>query len=217
MARNEARRQKQVMKKRQKDKQRRRRQVELATLHNPHNQIRLARRYPVHECLINPSWADKGLATILLSRRQPNGDLIFGLFLVDVWCLGVKDTFCQGNVTPYKYRAEVVAKMFHETPVPCAPSVAGQIVYGAIAFARQFGFEPHPDFALSHHLLDPPEAYVPSDEIVFGRDGKPYYVGGPHDNVGQILRQLDTAAGADHYDYTVPVPDGPSSILDSDG
>jgi len=207
MARNDARRQQKLMKKRQKDKLRKKKQAELAavTLVSPKKRILLARDYPLHECLINPSWRDKGIATILISRRQNNGDLAFGVFLVDVLCLGLKDTFCNAGFSPYRYRTDVVARTFDEPPVQCSPALAHQIIYGGIAYARRFGFEPQRDFALSQHILDPPGRWEPCEDIEFGRDGKPFYIAGPHDNPEQIMRKLEATAGTGNYDYVAEV------------
>jgi hypothetical protein len=205
MAGNDARRQQKVMKKRRKDKLRKKKQADfeaVATV-SARKRILLARDYPLHECLINPSWRDKGMATILVSRRQNNGDLVFGVFLVDVLCLGLKNTFCNGNFSAYRYKEELIAKTFSESPAPCPPALAHQIVYGSIAYARQFGFEPQRDFALSQYILDPPGRWEPWEDIEFGRDGKPLYIAGPHDNPQRILRKLEATAGAGSYDYIV--------------
>ena len=203
MARNDAKRQQKLLKKRRKDKLRRKKQAELATvaLMSPKKRILLARNYPLHECLINPSWREAGIAKILISRRQDNGDFLFGVFLVDVLCLGLKDTFCNAGFSSYRYRSEVVAKVFDETPVRCPPALAHQIIYGGIAFARRFGFEPQRDYALSQHILDPPDRWEPCEDVEFGRDGKPFYIQGPHDNVERILRKLEATAGAGNYNH----------------
>jgi len=207
MAGNDARRQQKLMKKRRKDKLRKKKQAELAavTLMSPKKRILLARNYPLHECLINPSWREGGIATILISRRQDNGDFLFGVFLVDVLCLGLKDTFCNAGFSPYRYRSEVVGKIFDETPAQCPPALAHQIIYGGIAYARQFGFEPQRDFALSQHILDPHDSWETSEEVEFGRDGKPFYIAGPHDNPKLIVKKLEAMAGAGNYDYIVEV------------
>jgi len=205
MTRNDVRRQQKLMKKRQKDKLCKKKQAELAavTLVSPRKRILLARGYPLHECLINPSWRDKGIATILISRRQNNGDLAFGVFLVDVLCLGLKNTFCNADFSPYRYRTDVVAKTFRETPVQCPPALAHQIIYGSIAYARRFGFEPQRDFALSQHILDPPGHWELCEDIEFGRDGKPLYIAGPCDDTERIMRKLDATAGTGNYNYIV--------------
>ncbi|MDG6229267.1 MAG: hypothetical protein QCH96_04825, partial [Candidatus Thermoplasmatota archaeon] len=62
------------------------------------------RKWPVYECLINESWSGCGMANILLSRKQPDGNIVFGAYLMDIYCLGLKDTFYKVNQTIYSYR-----------------------------------------------------------------------------------------------------------------
>jgi hypothetical protein len=201
------------MKKRQKDKLRRKRQLETIplVLLPAKQKLRTARQYPLHECLINPSWKDKGLAVILLTRRQPDGCLLFGVFLVDVLCLGLKNTFCNADFPLSRYKVDLVGRSYHdEEPVTCSSDLAWHIIYGAIAYGRQFGFEPHPDFDLSRHILDEPGTFEPRADVEFGRNGKPLFIAGPDDNVPRILEQLESTAGRGHFDFLYasesPVP-----------
>ena len=212
MARNEAKRQKKLMKKRQKDKLRRKRQLESIpyTVLSTKKKIHSARHYPLYECLINPSWEEKGLATIVVSRRQPDGDLIFGVYLADILCLGLKNTFCNADFPLSRYSTDLVHGAYRdEAPIECSPDMAHQIIYGAIDFARGLGFHPHKDFDLSQYVLDESDSFEVIPEIEFGRNGKPFYISGPDDNVPRILRQLESTAGQGHFDYICggPAPD----------
>ena len=213
MAWNEARRQQKLMKKRQKDKVRRKARVEMIpySVLDARRKIQLARQYPLYECLINPSWKDKGLATILVSRRQPDGNLLFGLYLLDTLCLGLKNTFCNADFSPARYSADVVGRAYrNEEPVEIPKELAHQIIYGAIRYARQFGFQPQKDFDLSQYVLDDADTVGPGTDVEFGRNGKPLFIAGPDDNVPRILRQLEATAGRGHFDYLYgshsPVP-----------
>ena len=209
MARSEGKRQKKLMKKRQKDKLQRKRQAEAIpyALLSSKKKIHSARQYPLCECLINPPWKEKGLATIVVSRRQPAGNLLFGLYLVDILCLGLKNTFCNADFPLSRYSTHLVHKVYRdEDPIECSRAMAHQIIYGAIAFARGFGFNPHRDFDLSQYVLDEPGSLERTPEIEFGRNGKPLYVAGPDDNVPRILRQLESSAGRGHFDYMYDSP-----------
>ena len=206
MVRAEAKRQKKLLKKRQQDKVRKQHLAEVVpfAMLRPKQKLRQARRYPIHECLINPSWQEQGLATILISRRQPDDHLAFGVFLVDIFCLGLKNTFANVDFSESRYVSEVVGRVYEQKEsAPCDRDLAHQIIYGAIAYARQFGFKPNRDFKLSQHLLDAPESIRPSD-IEFGRGGKPLFICGPDDNVQKILHQLQATAGEGQYDYLCP-------------
>lgn len=204
MARNEARRQQKLMKKRQKDKARRKARVEMIpyAVLDAKKKVRLARQYPLYECLINASWKDKGLATVVVARRQPDGNILFGLYLVDILCLGLKNTFCNVDFSPARYTTDVVGRAYpNEEPVPISRELAHQIIYGAIRYARQFGFQPQKDFDLSQYILDEADSVGPVTTIEFGRNGKPLFIAGPDDDVSHILKQLEATAGRGHFDY----------------
>jgi hypothetical protein len=223
MARDEAKRQKKLMKKRQKDKLRKKQAtlIPMAFL-SAEKKIRSARQYPIHECLINPSWKEKGLATILVSRRQPDGNILFGVYLVDILCLGLKNTFCNADFSMSMYNTDVVRRAYtEEDPARCSRELAHQIIYGAIRFAQQFGFQPQKDFSLSQYILDEADSIDPgTKDVEFGRDGQPLFIAGPHDDVARILRQLEATAGRGHFGYMYEshspasyLPDYPGEIV----
>ena len=117
MAINQKRRQKALLKKRRKDRERRKKQARFSDSGEYSNSVRLiknAKNYPLHECLIDKEWQDRGLAQILFSRRQPNNKLIFGVYLVDIYCLGLKNTYCHANFSLEEYQ-DLKNKAFKET------------------------------------------------------------------------------------------------------
>ncbi len=208
MPRDERKRQKALMKKRSKQK--------TASQHKSHQSgilsaspqaiISLARTFPIYECLISDSWQKEnpGLVQILLARQQPDGDICFGTYLIDKLCLGVKDAFANANFSRSRYQNEVRSKISRTTKlVECTPELAHQMIYESIDFAAQFGFQPHKDFMLAQYLLTPRGELEEPYKLTFGRDGKPLYIAGPHDNVGRIMRQLEKTAGPGNFDYLV--------------
>src|SRR4051812_37494402 len=56
------------------------------------SQLSAASRFPVLHCWISKTLDDEGLGWVLLSRQTPSGDVAVVVFLVDRYCLGVKDT-----------------------------------------------------------------------------------------------------------------------------
>jgi hypothetical protein len=142
--------------------------------------------------------------TILISRRQPDGDLLFGVYLVDIFCLGLKNTFCNVDLSMSRYRRDLVDKSFGDQDFePCSVELAHQIIYGAIAYAGQFGFRPNKDYKLSQYILETPESIGPAD-IEFGKDGKPFFIAGPDDHVQRIMHQLESTVGKGNYTYLYP-------------
>ena len=212
MPRDERKHQKALMKKRSKQK--------VAVQHRAHQQaftslsteaiIRRARAFPLVECLINSNWQkdDLGLVQILLSRQQPDGDICFGVYLVDKFCLGLKNTFDRAGVSRSRYKSEASDRIFRETvPQECPLELAHQMIYASIDYAAQFGFQPNEDFALSQYLLAPRGELEEPYDITFGKDGKPFYIAGPHDNATRIMRQLEKTAGPGNFNYLVALDD----------
>ena len=72
MAINQKRRQKALLRKRRKDKEKKKKRARSSDYNENSHRIRLiknAKSYPLHECLNDKEWQDRGLAQILLSRR----------------------------------------------------------------------------------------------------------------------------------------------------
>ena len=65
-------------------------------------------------------------------------------------------------------------------------------MFGSIAYARNLGFEQHPDFAAAEAHLGP---WNGPSTITFGKQGKPFYISGPNDNPRTIIRTLERSAG----------------------
>jgi hypothetical protein len=221
MPRDERKRQKALMNQRSKQKvaaQHRAYQEAIAPS-TPQAIIRRARSYPLYECLISDNWNkhdDIGLVQVLLARQQPDGDICFGVYLIDKFCLGLKNTFAEANFPRSRYQNEIRKTIFSEQkPEKCPIELAHQMIYQAIDYAAQFGFEPQKDFALSQYLLLPRGELEEPYDLTFGKDGKPFFVAGPRDNVDRIMRQLEKTAGPGNYHYLLPI-DNPFDEDDDD-
>jgi hypothetical protein len=213
MAQDENRRQKALMKKRIKDKRRKNRShkttfnpLGFADYYYKNSLIKRARDFPIFECLINPQWQELGLARILISRRQPNGKFIIGVFLVDIFCRGLKNTFCNADISLEDYESSLKTRIYQDTvPANCHPRLAHRIIYGAIEYARNLGFEPQKDFALSRFVLDEPSKADFSFDVEFGRDGKPFFIAGPDDDVDYIIGKLSKRFGEGNFNFLYPL------------
>ncbi len=172
--------------------------------------IRRARAFPILECWISAEWEkdSPGLVETLVARQQPDGNICFGMFLVDKFCLGLKNTFGRVNYSRTRYEDELDNTFFQETGrAPCPPELAHQMIYQSIKYAAQFGFTPEKDFALTQNLLAPQGELEEPYDLTFGRDGKPFFIAGPYDDPQRILKQLEKTAGPGKYDYLVMSPD----------
>ncbi len=170
---------------------------------------RLQQQWPFHEVLVNENWRDFGeLTQLVVSRRtEEAGDIVAGVLLVDLGCLGVKDGFLS-FLDPGEYD-QLVGKVQESQPmVICRPDLAAKIVLAGLEYANNLGFTPHPDAVDAFPLLVGADASACDEEIPLGDGkGKPLYISGPHDNVKRILRILENTVGPEGYDFIVEEPD----------
>ena len=78
--------------------------------------------------------------------------------------------------------------------------LARHLVFGAVAYARELGFEPHPDFAAAAGHLEP---WSGPSAISFGRDGKPFFMPGPYDDAASVMKTLKRSVGRGNFDFTL--------------
>ena len=202
MARDEKKRQQKLMRKRQKQKRKKKRASQIAAASTDTSIIRRARHYPIHECLISRDWQENGIAVIIIARRQSESKIVCGVYMVDLYCLGVKDTSCRANLSLYEYRNDFRARFVDEGGATAGSvELAHQIIFGAIDFAASLDLPPHEDFQLSRHVLEEREDIPPNETIEFGKDGKPFYIAGPDDPVGRILKHLESRLGEDGFHF----------------
>ncbi len=177
---------------------------------------------PIESCLINESAAkhllesaeenalrlayggDNGLAQIFVTRVERNRYLL-GSYLVDYWCLGVKDTFGPRKLdrTKYEITVEAAYLAFDENYREITLKQAQAIIFGAVDYAAKLGFNPHPDFESVKAHLGQPLDDLPALE--FGREGKPFYMNGPYDRPSEILATLQETVGEGNFDYVLEV------------
>lgn len=142
---------------------------------------------------------DAGLVDVVVARER-GSSVTACAYLVDAWCLGVKN--CIGPKSMDRRRLpDFVSHVFSvadHTPVPAPLELAQHLVFGAVDYARGMGLEPHSDFAKCVHILG---EWSGSSDIAFGRDGVPMYMQGPHDNVFAILATLRKTVGDGNFHY----------------
>ncbi len=145
-----------------------------------------------------------GLVCALVAWEHRYDQVLCCTYLLDVWCLGVKDT-----IGPRKMDAAELTAFrsmcfggYEQDPLPAPLELVQHLVWGSVDFARSLGFDPHPDFAVTSRHLDRPAGPCP---ITFGNAGKPDYVAGPFDDSGRVMRALARSAGTGNFHFTVPL------------
>ena len=162
--------------------------------------LQKGRMLEFYECIINSDWEEKGMAVVTVCKKMPSGKLIFASYMLDLYCLGVKDSTVDFNIDEEEYRS-LLEKFYPDGYQKYNPDFVHNLIYGALDFAEELGFKPHSDFKLTEYLLNPDLINNGIDDIEFGKNGKPLYVSGPFDNPEQIIGILKRNVGEGNYDY----------------
>ncbi|MEO1401136.1 MAG: DNA-binding response regulator [Cyanobacteria bacterium J06635_1] len=154
-----------------------------------------------------------GFAQIALARHEGNRYLMTS-FLVDRWCLGIKNALGPRKVHPAEYERmiDMMADTQGEDFTEISIEQAQAIIFGALNYAKSLGLDPHPDFERAKKQLGQRLENLPPLE--FGKDGKPYYVSGPYDNPDKIIAKLTNSVGEGNFQYVIQAGDPFDKALD---
>lgn len=169
---------------------------------NPLAPTQVAQR-PIHDSLVASDLFAAGIGLAALARRLPDGNVALAAFLVDIYCLGVKDAFYR-VVSPEQWTQFVHHVPFEAIDPPCLR----KLVEGAVAYARDLGLPAHADYARAAQLFGTIDTAGCPRPYVYGKDGKPFYVSGPNETPAQsrrIVNALMRRLGADGFHYLAQV------------
>lgn len=185
---------------------------------SPENYIRQrARNLPIFKCFVNEGWDEEGLAHITIARKHVNGNVTYCSYLVDLRCLGIKDTLYEFNVPEYEFD-EYKSKLDSGFVLfECEYNLVHNIIHAGWEYAEDIGFEPHKDFlSITRYMLEEDKDEIPLIDIhCGGENGKPLFVQGPFEDdamANMIINRLEKRLGAGNYDYVLgvnnPMSDG---------
>lgn len=131
-----------------------------------------ARLLPIYKCYKGTIPGDNRQMSIFVLRRHPQGSITYAGFMLDRWCLGVKDTLWDFNVEESVFE-ELLSYMSDSHQVDEIDYVeAHNWVYGALAWAEDVDIKPHKDFAIVQYLLEPDDDNTELIDYDFGRNGE---------------------------------------------
>jgi hypothetical protein len=144
---------------------------------------------------------ERGLATVCVARTTGHERYEVCTYLVDYWCLGLKDTIGlkKFNGTQYREFLEMVYEHY-DSYQQISFTEAQAIVWGSIEYAKTLGIKPHRDFEQTKAHLGEWKGEM---QLKFGRDGKPFYFQGPYDNKDKIFKALRESVGDGNFDYVL--------------
>lgn len=165
--------------------------------------ITIAQQSPINECLVRKELFEDGIGTTIISRKMPNDYIGVGMFLLDVYCLGVKNSFFP-VFTENEYALKIKKIAENEDLENIHPSCARKLIEQCVDYAKNLGLNPHKDYNLSQKIFGDIDSAVCHQRYEFGKDGKPFYISGPNESFErskQIINTLTRRYGEGNYDY----------------
>ncbi|MDC0835002.1 DNA-binding response regulator [Geitlerinema sp. CS-897] len=145
-----------------------------------------------------------GLGVVFLSRSDRFERYSITTYLVDYWCLGVKDAMKPrpANGSEHSELLSMAYSGFPEGFRDITLEQAQALVFGAAEYAKGLGFDPHPDFEEAKAHLGQWNGEL---KLEFGLDGEPFFTSGPYDDVDSIMQTLRRNVGDGNFHYTIGV------------
>ena len=169
-------------------------------------QMKRAGSLPLRDCLIGAGWETSRLATIVVSRTKPNGRVAVGSFLVDLDCLGVKNSWCNDDLPQHEYQSYIARTAeSHGSLEPRDLDHAALIIQKSVEFASNLGFQPDKAYEWVRLILGDADPSNSTETFDCGQDGKPHYFAGPRDDAQAIIAKLTARLGSDGFHFTAPV------------
>jgi hypothetical protein len=158
---------------------------------------------PIQHCFLTEAVFEFGIGTLVLARGATPHHLALSSFLIDVFCLGIKDVMFE-SVESEVFEMCIDATAAGSPLVSVDPSYARKLLRDLAAWSQSIGFTPHRDFAAVERVFGDVNADASDAGFRFGRDGKPVYIPGPNDTAALIRRrvqQLQKYLGDDGFGF----------------
>ncbi len=173
------------------------------TFLSPEQYIReRARTLEIGDCYINENYKEHGLGHIIVTRLHKGGKKTIGCYLVDTYCLGVKDAFCRARMEDFEYNGFInnMEKEYHLKKI--SYNEAHNLIYGAMEFADEAGIAPCKDFSLAKYILEEDTEAIPLIEYEYGRNGKYLLIVSSRDEADRYMSTLRANLGS-NFNYII--------------
>jgi len=159
-----------------------------------------ARSLEIGACYVSDDMTECGEGHVIVTRRHTGGRISAAIYLVDTYCLGVKDSFFR-----LRLEEDELEDMLSQEPSirECSYEEAHNWVYGAIAWAEEAGIEPDKSFAVTKYMLKEDTDDVPLIEYEFGRDGKHLLMANNNLEASRYLPLLKKNLGEGNFAFTI--------------
>jgi hypothetical protein len=153
--------------------------------------VREGATLPILQCMVSDNLPKIGAGVVILSRGVSREFQYVGAFMVDTFCLGVKDAFFRPlNRSDAEQMLE--SGLLATLSSPAEPAEARKLLHDLVGWAASNGFPPHKDYAVVESLFG---GVAPADTdytAQFGCEGKVLYVPGPTESPMKVRRRMES-------------------------
>ena len=162
---------------------------------------KVMRKLPIEQCYVNTNWREEGMAHVMVVRRRPDDRFAMVSYLVDTFCLGVKDAMWNTRME----KSEIDALVEHYTEVidfaMCDYATVHNLVLGAVEFAEEAGIKPCPEWAIGQYGLDEDSDDIELIEFDYGIMGKHFLNTATKAEGVKYLPILEKTLGKGNFSY----------------
>lgn len=159
-----------------------------------------ARSLEIGTCYVSDDMTECGEGHVIVTRRHTGGRVSMAMYLVDTYCIGVKDSLFR-----LRLEEEELEEMLDRAPGirECSYEEAHNWVYGAIAWAEEAGIEPDKSFAVTKYMLEEDTDDIPLIEYEFGREGKHLLMANNNLEASRYLPLMKKNLGEGNFTLTI--------------
>ena len=165
---------------------------------------------PLNDCIVPSNLFELGIGEVFISRQLPDGNLAVSAFIVDVFCLGVKNAlFSVMSGEEYENMKEAIVGSGRELESIQA-NCAKKLLEGAVEYAKELGFSSHDYYKKALPLFGNIAASDCSVHYTYGKEGKPFYMRGPNESIRdaeKITATLRKKLGDEGFHYLIGLDD----------
>ena len=172
--------------------------------------IRVATKGSVVRCIMSSTLFEIGIGHVIVARALPSGLLGCAYFLVDVFCLGVKDVF-YAEIGQTELRSRLAEQDDVQSFIDIEPAHARKLIRDAAAYAASLGLSVAKDTPVIEAIFGDVDTGACTETFTFGKDGKPFFVSGPNDtqaHIRAVSQILEKSQGTGGWNYMVKVLPG---------
>ena len=174
------------------------------------------RSLQIGKCYVSEVIDKASMGHVVVTRQHTGGRLSVAFFLVDMACLGVKDSFYILRMEDFEFDERL--KDSNNTYRECSYEEAHNRIYGAIAYAEEAGIKPDKSFLLTQYFLEEDTDDIPLQEFEYGLNGKHHLVCHSNLEASRYLPLLRKNLGEGNFSYLINIgsPFGDEDYDDDD-